>query len=57
MYQSLSINVTHYHIVDKRIIARPAIREALIKDFQEAVRQGGEGAADDLIRNHGRRWG
>jgi len=43
--------------VDKRIIARPAIREALIKDFQEAVRQGGQGAADDLIRNHGRRWG
>ena len=43
--------------VDRAVLAVPAIRDMLIEDFTEALRQGGRGMGDDLAANHGQPWG
>jgi pimeloyl-ACP methyl ester carboxylesterase len=45
------------HIVDRAILARPGIRDLLVRDFAEALREGGQGMSDDMAANHGRPWG
>lgn len=45
------------HDVDKAILARPEIKELLVKDFTEALRSGSQGMVDDMHANHGRPWG
>jgi pimeloyl-ACP methyl ester carboxylesterase len=45
------------HDVDKAILARPEIKELLVKDFTEALRSGSQGMVDDMNANHGRPWG
>lgn len=45
------------HAVDRGMLARPGIRNMLVKDFTEALRQGGQGMVDDMAANHGRPWG
>jgi pimeloyl-ACP methyl ester carboxylesterase len=45
------------HDVDKAILARPEIKELLVKDFAEALRNGSQGMVDDMNANHGRPWG
>jgi pimeloyl-ACP methyl ester carboxylesterase len=53
------INTMQYklHDVDKVILARPDIRDLLIRDFAEALRGGRQGMACDMSANHGRPWG
>ena len=53
------INTMKYkmHGVDKIILARPEIKEMLVEDFTEALRNGGHGMASDMSANHGRPWG
>lgn len=45
------------HEVDRAVLAQPGIRDMLVKDFTEALRQGGQGMVDDMAANHGGRWG
>lgn len=45
------------HGVDQVILARPEIRDMLIKDFTEALHAGAQGMVDDMSANHGRSWG
>ena len=45
------------HAADKAILARKEIRELLVKDFSEALGNGGQGMITDMNLNHGRPWG
>jgi len=45
------------HDVDKAILARPEIRNLMVKDFTEALRSGGQGMVSDMDINHGHPWG
>lgn len=45
------------HDVDKAILARPEIQDLLVKDFTEALRNGGQGMVTDMDINHGHPWG
>lgn len=45
------------HNVDKAILARPEIHDLLVKDFTEALHNGGQGMVADMDINHGRPWG
>lgn len=45
------------HVVDRAVLARPGIRDMLVRDFAEALREGGQGMSDDMVANHGRPWG
>lgn len=45
------------HDVDKVILAHPEIRQMLVNDFSEALRDGANGMANDLSANHGHAWG
>ena len=45
------------HVVDRAILARPGVRDMLVRDFAEALREGGQGMSDDMAANHGRPWG
>jgi pimeloyl-ACP methyl ester carboxylesterase len=53
------INTMKYkvHDVDKALLARPEIEDMLVKDFTEALRNGGEGMISDMSINHGKPWG
>ena len=42
--------------VDRDLLAKSGIREMLISDFGEALRQGSQGLVDDIAANHGRPW-
>ena len=44
-------------VVDRAVLARPGIRDMLVRDFAEALREGGQGMSDDMAANHGRPWG
>ena len=44
------------HEVDRAVLADAGIREMLIGDFKEALRQGGQGMVDDMAANHGEPW-
>ena len=41
---------------DKAVIARPEIREFFRRDFPEALRQGGDGSAHEIVINHAEPW-
>ncbi|MDJ0628359.1 MAG: alpha/beta hydrolase [Rhodobacter sp.] len=45
------------HAVDRDVLAQSGIRNMLISDFTEALRQGSQGMVDDIAANHGRPWG
>jgi pimeloyl-ACP methyl ester carboxylesterase len=45
------------HEADRAVLARPGVRDMLVCDFAEALRQGGQGMVDDMACNHGRPWG
>ena len=43
--------------VDRAVLARPGVRDLLVRDFTEALREGGQGMSDEIAANHGRPWG
>lgn len=45
------------HGVDRAILAKTGVRDMLVSDFTEALRQGAQGMVDDMAANHGRPWG
>ena len=45
------------HALDRAALARSGIRDMLVRDFTEALRQGGQGMVDDMAANHGNPWG
>lgn len=45
------------HAVDRELLAQSGIRDMLVSDFTEALRQGSQGMIDDIAANHGRAWG
>lgn len=44
------------HAVDRAALAHPGMRDMLVRDFTEALRQGGQGMVDDMAANHGNPW-
>ena len=45
------------HAADRAVLARPGIRDLLVRDFAEALREGRQVMSDDIAANHGRPWG
>jgi pimeloyl-ACP methyl ester carboxylesterase len=45
------------HAVDRDVLAWLGIRDMLVRDFAEALREGGQGMSDDMAANHGLPWG